>query len=53
MIELTKEQLAMVIMDLKVSTDGEPVTNKTYELIDFLYKAYADDRRICTIGIIE
>ena len=53
MIELTKEQLAMVIMDLKVSIDDTPVTTKTHELVDFLYKAYADDRRICTIGIME
>lgn len=52
MIELTKEQLAIIIMDLKVSIDNTSVSTKTYELIDFLYKAYADDRRICTIGII-
>ena len=51
MIELTREQLAMVIMDLKVSIDDTPVTIKTHEFVDFLYNAYAEDRRICTIGI--
>jgi hypothetical protein len=51
MIELTKEQLALIIIDLQIYTRDNQVTTKTHELLNFLYNAYADNKRIITIGI--
>lgn len=51
MIELTREQLALIIIDLQIYTHDNPVTTKSHELLDFLFKAYADNRKIITIGI--
>lgn len=51
MIELTKEQFAMVIMDLMSCTTTIPVITKTHDFIKFLCECYKDDKHIITIGI--
>lgn len=51
MIELTKEQFAMAIMDLMTCTSKIPVSSTTHNIIAFLFECYKDNKHIITIGV--
>lgn len=51
MIELTREDFSMVVMDLLICGTRLPVTDKTHAFIDFLWECYKDNKHIITIGV--
>lgn len=51
MVELTREEFSMIIMDLLHCTEQTPVSVKTHYFIRFLWDSYKEYRRIITIGI--
>jgi hypothetical protein len=51
MIELTREEFSMIIMDLLICTEQIPVSVKTHDFISFLWESYKENRHITTIGV--
>ena len=51
MIELTREQFSMIIMDLMICATETPVCTKTHDIINFLWECYKDNKHIITIGV--
>ena len=51
MIELTREDFSMIIMDIIIGVAYIPRGNKTDDFIQYLWECYKDNKHIITIGV--